>query len=200
MNKTLALAIWLLVALPAVADVIHLKNGQKIKVGNAIEDGAYIKCIRWGAEVTYPKDIVERVEYDHPQEPPAPPKHQTPPPDVKPPSRGEEIIRDGIAVAKLQTAERDMYLDQPQNYEQTIRNHLNENLNDPYTVRELEIRQAVRMNLEYDIPHKFLYEGQVIWFSIVSYNAKNSFGAYTGKKFYTYIFRGDDIVSIEEMP
>ncbi|ACL05280.1 Ankyrin [Desulfatibacillum aliphaticivorans] len=62
---TLYIVFMLLIAcLPAStqADTVVFKNGKRIDVEQAWEDGSFIKCIRFGGEISYPKSKVERIE------------------------------------------------------------------------------------------------------------------------------------------
>lgn len=200
MNRFLAVGVCLICfSGVAGADVIYLNNGQKITVQDAVEDGLYIRCIRFGAEVSYLKENVARVEYEETAAP-APAavrKPAAPVVDVEAEQRRAEARAELDA---LLAREENLYLEPPADYEQTIKNHLNRILVDPYSIQELEIRQPVRKLLHHAIPSKYLVVGQVVWFSIVTYNAKNSYGGYVGKKDYTYIFRGDEIVDVKAMP
>lgn len=55
--------ILLIACLPASAqaDTVVFKNGKRIDVEQAWEEGAFIKCIRFGGEISYPKSKVERI-------------------------------------------------------------------------------------------------------------------------------------------
>ena len=46
----------------SAADVIILKNGNRVETVEAWEENGQIKCYRYGGEVAYPKETVERVE------------------------------------------------------------------------------------------------------------------------------------------
>ena len=66
MNKS-KVCFWMLmgvICLPALlmAETIVFKDGKRIQVDQVWEEGNFIKCIRFGGEVSYPKSKVERIE------------------------------------------------------------------------------------------------------------------------------------------
>jgi hypothetical protein len=44
------------------ADIVHFKDGRKIEVARAWEEGGQVKCERFGSVVGYPLSMVERIE------------------------------------------------------------------------------------------------------------------------------------------
>lgn len=82
----------------------------------------------------------------------------------------------------------------PKRYRSTIQNYLNNSLFDPYSIRDLSISKPIKKMLKDSL--KGLKPGQIISIVFVSYNAKNRFGGYTGKKKYGYIFRGEQLISV----
>jgi len=82
----------------------------------------------------------------------------------------------------------------PSNVRSLIKNHLNNTLFDPYSVRDLKISSPKTIVLKKDVSG--LSKGQRVTFVSVSYNAKNRLGAYTGKKNYSYIFRGQRLIGV----
>ena len=48
--------------LVAKGDVIHFKDGRKVQVTQAWEEGSQVKCERFGGIIGYPKSTVDRIE------------------------------------------------------------------------------------------------------------------------------------------
>ena len=72
----------------------------------------------------------------------------------------------------------------PSDYQNVIRNHLRETLKDPDSLRDLEMtapRKAFFRESLYDSMHYG-------WVSLVTFNAKNSFGGYVGRRGYFAMF------------
>ena len=69
--------------------------------------------------------------------------------------------------------------------EQRVKRHLDEALKDPYSVRDLEISPVVRGSVWTGLVN---YGEAASWSSCVRYNAKNSYGAYVGRRSYRYHF------------
>lgn len=79
----------------------------------------------------------------------------------------------------------------PTNYEQIVKDYLHENLKDPYSVRDLAITAPVQASAWTGL----LYSGELFaWKTCVTYNAKNSFGAYIGLNSYGYYIRDGEVV------
>lgn len=150
-----------------VADTIYFKDGSKVETEQTWEEGDQVKCRRFGGEVTYSKKDVERIE------------------------RGITEAQENLNA--MLTDEEKYYGNPPENYEQTIRSHLNEVLFDPYSIKELSFNEPLKKVLDKPL-FAGLKTGQIIWGVSVSYNAKNRYGAYTGKKTHIYFFRGNDII------
>ena len=72
----------------------------------------------------------------------------------------------------------------PNNYEQLVKDYLDRNLKDPDSLTRLKIDSPVAGRYWAGL----LYGGNYIYGyrSCVSYNAKNSYGGYTGVKTYVY--------------
>jgi hypothetical protein len=79
----------------------------------------------------------------------------------------------------------------PENYEQMVKNNLNASLKDPYSVQELTITRPIQTSLWTGIARSGSVQA---WATCVTYNAKNSFGAYVGKRSYTYFIREGEFV------
>ena len=80
----------------------------------------------------------------------------------------------------------------PQNVNAIVRSYLNESLKDPYSLKELAISPAREGGLWTGT----INQGMVpSWYSCVEYNAKNSYGAYTGKKRYIIFMRDNKVVA-----
>lgn len=74
----------------------------------------------------------------------------------------------------------------PDNYEVLIASYLKESLKDPYSVRDLSITQPIVTNIWVGVQRGGNVKG---WASCVSYNAKNSFGAYVGLEHDTFYMK-----------
>ncbi len=75
----------------------------------------------------------------------------------------------------------------PSNYEQLVKSHLRQTLKDPYSVMDLNIAPPVRTSAWIGIQRGGNAQA---WVTFVSFNAKNSFGAYVGTKCYRYYIKG----------
>lgn len=79
----------------------------------------------------------------------------------------------------------------PSNVGSSVRSHLNENLKDPYSLRELSFTEVKHGGMWTGV----INQGMVpSWYSCVRYNAKNSYGGYTGRKDYVFFIRNDKVV------
>lgn len=81
----------------------------------------------------------------------------------------------------------------PGDYSAMVRMHLQRVLKDPYSVQDLSISKPVRASVWTGLVRSGSVE---TWASCVSYNAKNSFGAYVGLRSYTYHFRNYDLFNV----
>jgi hypothetical protein len=68
----------------------------------------------------------------------------------------------------------------PGNYRQIIAQKIRENVKDPYSIRSAEISQPV--------PDGWNFHGSTVPFVCARFNAKNSFGGYTGVESWAFIF------------
>jgi len=79
----------------------------------------------------------------------------------------------------------------PSNYEEIVKRYLHDTLKDPQSIQELTMSKPV----EKKVFMGALGGGTVpAWATCVSYNAKNSYGGYTGIKSYTYYLRNGAIL------
>ncbi len=83
----------------------------------------------------------------------------------------------------------------PLNYESSIMNYLERNLKDPYSVKGLRISKPVLTQCAVGMYGPF--NG---WRVTASYNAKNSYGAYTGLQEEFYWFHGEQIKGVGDSP
>jgi len=67
--------------------------------------------------------------------------------------------------------------------EKRVKRYLDESLKDPYSVRDLEISPVMRGSVWTGLVN---YGEAASWSSCVRYNAKNSYGAYVGRRSYRY--------------
>ncbi len=81
----------------------------------------------------------------------------------------------------------------PLGYNETVRNYLRTNLKDPYSLMDLSISEPAATSCRVGIYGPF--NG---WRVTVSYNAKNSFGAYVGLRTFYYWFHGERLKGIGE--
>lgn len=81
----------------------------------------------------------------------------------------------------------------PADHESTIKTELNNTLFDPYSIRDLKISKPKKA---WYIANKYYGPKHFGYASTVSYNAKNRYGAYAGKKIYTYLLKNDAILTI----
>jgi hypothetical protein len=80
----------------------------------------------------------------------------------------------------------------PTNYKQVVGNYLPASLKDPYSVQSLSASQPQKVTVDTGLAGG----GNVqAWQSCVTYNAKNSYGAYTGIRYYTFTFRDGQLFS-----
>jgi len=107
--------------------------------------------------------------------------------------RYENRLKSKEAAAELFLKEKASYRP-PSNVRRLIETHLNNTLFDPYSVRDLKISSPKTRVLTKDASG--LSKGQRITFVSVSYNAKNRLGGYTGKKNYSYVFRGQRLIGV----
>ncbi len=64
MKKIAVITFLFLFPFASYADIIHFKDGKKIEVEGAWEEGGQVKCKRFGGVVSYPKSKVDRIEKD----------------------------------------------------------------------------------------------------------------------------------------
>ena len=83
----------------------------------------------------------------------------------------------------------------PVDYEKSIHNHLKNVLKDYDSLKDLNIRRPLLRSCGVGIYGQFH-----AWRSTVSFNAKNSFGAYVGVKRYYYWFHGERLKGINQNP
>lgn len=83
----------------------------------------------------------------------------------------------------------------PSTHEETVRAYLRANLKDPYSVMDLSISAPFFSNCAVGIYGPFWG-----WRVDVSYNAKNSYGAYVGLKTYHYWFHGERLAGVNQNP
>ncbi len=81
----------------------------------------------------------------------------------------------------------------PTSYESTVRNYLRANLKDPYSMMDLSISSPALGSCAVGVYGPFWG-----WRVEVSYNAKNSYGAYVGQRAYYYWFHGERLVGINQ--
>lgn len=74
----------------------------------------------------------------------------------------------------------------PAAYEDIIKAYLDRTLKDPYSVRDLTISQPVQRSLWLGLVGGGSVQAYV---TCVSFNAKNSYGAYVGRRSYTMAFK-----------
>ena len=152
------------------ADIIYFKDGTKAEVTDVWEEGDKVKCIRFGGEVSYRKDLIDRIE--------------------KGLTEGQKDFKTTL------DEEKRLFDNPPEKYEELINAHLKKALFDPYSVQDLTIGKPVKITLKK--PLFGLKPGQIIWACDVTYNAKNRYGAYTGIKKHIYFFRGNQIIDISD--
>ena len=85
----------------------------------------------------------------------------------------------------LRTADYGVY---PYNYEEIINNHLDEILFDPYSVKGLRITSPETGWYNSFGKISYGYRGKV------SFNAKNRYGGYVGKRTYWYFIRNNKLL------
>jgi hypothetical protein len=78
----------------------------------------------------------------------------------------------------------------PGDYERVINAYLHYNLKDPYSIRDLSIDKPTKADTWTEL-YPFVLHA---WRSCVTYNAKNSYGAYVGIKTYAYYIRNGQVV------
>lgn len=83
----------------------------------------------------------------------------------------------------------------PNHYQETIQLFIQKTLKDPYSLRDFNTGQPVLASCSVGIYGPF--HG---WRVPVQYNAKNSFGAYTGLKTYYYWFHGETLKGYNSSP
>jgi hypothetical protein len=79
--------------------------------------------------------------------------------------------------------------DRPEQYEQTIREHLRVTLKDPYSIQDFSVSSPERTWCAIP-PGGGTFYG---WRVISKYNAKNAYGAYVGLRQSVYWFHGERI-------
>jgi hypothetical protein len=75
--------------------------------------------------------------------------------------------------------------------ETRVRSYLNATLKDPYSVMDLSISEPVISFCSVGV-----YGSYFGWRVDVTYNAKNSYGAYVGLRTYHYWFHGDELKGV----
>ena len=83
----------------------------------------------------------------------------------------------------------------PEEYEQTIRNHLRIALKDPNSMMDFSVSEPLLTSCSVGIYG--LFHG---WRVTARYNAKNSYGGYVGLMTYYYWFHGERLKGIGENP
>lgn len=100
-------------------------------------------------------------------------------------------------VAKLSVAEvKNLYEkagQYPKNYEEIIKNYLNDVLFDPYSAH-VDIMQPRFGYIETGYKHEVKYG----WVGVVFINAKNRMGAYTGRKSHGYCIHNGTLTAFED--
>lgn len=84
---------------------------------------------------------------------------------------------------------------EPAKYEATIQAYLRETLKDPYSIQDFSVTRPERSSCAVGI-----YGPHFGWRVDVSYNAKNSYGAYVGLQTYYFWFHGERIEGITTTP
>jgi hypothetical protein len=83
----------------------------------------------------------------------------------------------------------------PIRYEETIKSYLNNTLKDPYSIRDLSISRPHLSACSIGV-----YGNFNAWVVHVSYNAKNSYGAYVGLQTSYFWFHGDHLKGVNVNP
>jgi len=201
MRTIVIIAVACIFAGSAFADTVYFKNGTKIETEQAWEEGDYVKCLRFGGTVAYSKADVLRIESGLTQEQ-AEYNEYLREKNENGQNQAETKERNRIKYEKyvdenLEKDEAAGYGNPPENYEKAIKAHLNEYLFDPYSIRELSIDPPKDLLIgRFRIGG--LKPGQIVWYCDVRYNAKNRYGAYTGKKSHRYFFRGEEIIEVSD--
>jgi tetratricopeptide (TPR) repeat protein len=133
LNQAFFLVFWILPAQSSTADVIHLRNGKKLSVERAWEEGGRIHYERNGNVFGFSKELVERIEQGHyspgPQDtvgPPAIQRQQSVPVEVLDEALkltgfdDSEVIRDGQLDQKRLTVIENEFRLQPANVERRL--------------------------------------------------------------------------------
>lgn len=94
----------------------------------------------------------------------------------------------GCATGTLNTNTAQDVGSAPVNYESTIRAYLRETLKDPFSIQDFSVEAPVLARCSIGIYGPF--HG---WAVRTHYNAKNSYGAYVGRKTYYYWFHGEGL-------
>lgn len=81
----------------------------------------------------------------------------------------------------------------PNNYKKLVLDYLDQNLKDPDSLKRLKINSPVAGKTRAGL----VYGGKFYGYrSCVSYNAKNSYGGYTGLKTYSYWFKNGRVAFV----
>lgn len=161
--------IFVLIFLPIIcfADTIYFKDGRLPVMSNKVrEQGDYVFYQESDVEVMLSRDEIDRIER-------------------------------GLTIEQKRTIEikkEDERLTPPEEYEKIIQAWMKESLFDPYSVRDLEIREPLETTTRSSIFG--LEVGQKVWVVAVKFNAKNRYGAYTGLKTHLFYFRGEKFVGV----
>lgn len=81
----------------------------------------------------------------------------------------------------------------PQNYETVIKDHLRVTLRDPYSVMDLRVAPPTKCwfrRSQFELTHYG-------WCSVVSYNAKNAYGAYVGIRTTEYLIYQGEVMLVK---